>query len=287
MQFPNFSGLTKTCLHMVMWGGITFIPLHIALADECDHLNNNASWNDNFQQLNEAFQQQNWDKAIAISRELETICDRSPKLNYVIAHIYQKKGDNEKYLFYLTKSTQSTEKFGVDRDMLDRMWSEKYIASHPEADPQTIKAVNEKLESTTAELERLKQSKASELKSLKESSITKDESLQRQIDDYATPMWIGTGIGIGGLVLAGVGAALVATSQPFKSPIISQDLIITEYKEESKHAVGWTALGVGSALTLTGAVLAGIYGFKYKLAKDTMNLSFNISSTSASIAFEF
>ena len=215
MKSLNFPGLIKTCLHIVMLG-IVFIPLHVALADECYNLNSNASWKEHFQQLNDAFQQEDWDKAIAISRDLETICDRSPNLNYVIARIYQKKGDNEKYLFYLTKSTQNTEKFGVDKDMLDKMWSEKYIAAHPEADPQNIKAVNEKLESTTAELERCKQSSASELGLLKKSTITKDESLQRQIDDYATPMWIGTGIGIGGLVLGGVGAALIVKTEPIK-----------------------------------------------------------------------
>ena len=270
-----------------MWSwGVTFITLHSAFADGCDNLNSNPSWNDNFAQLNDAFKAQNWDKAIAISRDLEAIGDQSPKLNYVVAHIYQKKGDQEKYLYYLTKSTMNTEKFGVDRDMLDKMWSEKYIATHPEADPQKIKATNEKLASTTAELERL-QSSASELRTLKKSTITKDESLQRQIDDYATPMWIGTGIGIGGLVLVGVGAALVTNSDPFKSPKINHDLEITEYKEEPKHAAGWTALGVGSALTLTGAVLAGIYGYKYKRAKDSMDLSFNISPTSASVAFDF
>ena len=277
-----------------MWsgGGLTLIALHSAFADGCDNLDSNASWNNNFAQLNDAFKQQNWDKAIAISRDLEAICDQSPRLNYVVAHIYQKKGDNEKYLFYLTKSTMNTERFGVDRDMLDRMWSEKYIAAHPEADPKNIKAVHEKLESTTAELERLKQSKASELKSLKESSITKDESLQRQIDDYATPMWIGAGIGIGGLVLAGVGAALVAKSDPIKytsMPKVDSNGEISDikYNEESKHVIGWTAIGIGSALTLTGTVLAGIYGYKYKRAKDTMDLSFNISSTSASITFDF
>ena len=285
IHFCDLPSGIKTCLHIIIGGGLTLISLHSAFADECDKLNSNTAWNDNFQQLNDAFKQQNWDKAIAISRDLEAICDQSPKLNYVVAHIYQKKGDNEKYLYYLTKSTQNTERFGVDRDMLERMWSEKYIAAHPEADPQNIKTVHEKLEATTAELERLKQSSASELGSLKQSTITKDESLPRQIDDYATPMWIGAGIGIGGLVLVGVGAALIATTEPIKFNSAPQ--VPSKYKESPTHAIGWTALGVGSALTLTGAVLAGIYGFKYKLAQNTMNLSFNISSTSASIAFEF
>ncbi len=258
-----------------LWGGAcSLIWLSPAFADNCDNLGNNKAWVNTFNQLNEAYEGGDYNTALQHSHELENICELSPILNYTIAYIHKGLGDNEKYLFYLQKSTQNTDRFSVGKELLDKIWSDKYIAAYPDADPENIKRINEKLEATTAELSRLVAT-----------TITKEESYQIQSDDYKTTMWIGAGIGIGGLVLGGVGAALVVTSDPIKFK--SSHELPAKYKEEPLHIVGWSLVGVGSALTITGAVLAGIYGYKYKRAKDYMNLTFNISPTSASLAFQF
>ena len=110
-------------------GLCSLIWMHSAFADGCDALDQNEKWTSEFTQLNEAYKQKDWKLALRHSQTLEEICDLSPVLNYTIAHIHKEKGDLEKYLFYLQKSTQNTERFSVDKNLLDQMWSEKYIAA--------------------------------------------------------------------------------------------------------------------------------------------------------------
>ncbi len=256
-----------TCLYVFVciWGGMWS---SLAFADNCEKLDKNKTWVAEFAQLKEDYQNENWGSALNHAQKLEKICEKSPILNYTIAHIYQGQGDEEKYLFYLQKSTQSTEQFSVNKDMLDKMWSEKYIAVHPEAAPENIKALNDKLEAVTAELERQKQ-------------YTNDNHLG-QIGDYKTPMWIGIGIGIGGIVMEGVGAALIATTEPVN---FKRDT--PKYTENTSHVFGWTLVGIGTALTVTGAILAGIYGYKYTRAKDNLAVAFVFSPANTSITIQF
>lgn len=252
----------------VLWFAGGCVWLSPAFADNCEKLDKNKTWVAEFDLLKEEFQNQNWESALDHAQKLETICEKSPLLNYTIAHIYKGRGDEEKYLFYLQKSTQNTEQFAVKKDMLDKMWSEKYIAAHPEAAPENIKALNDKLEAVTSELERQKQ--------------YSNDNQKGQISDYKTPMWIGAGIGIGGLVLGGVGAALIATTEP-----VSFKQNAPKYTENLSHVFGWTLVGVGTALTVTGVILTGVYGYKYTLAKDNLTLSFMLAPANSSVTIQF
>ena len=252
-----------------------------AFADNCDNLDKNKAWIESFNHLNEAYDKGDYDAALQYSRDLEAICELSPILNYTIAYIHKNKGDNEKYLFYLQKSTQNTERFMVDKNLLDRIWSDKYIAAHPDAAPENIKNLNDRLESATAEIDRLK----STTEKLESSTSLKNEILERQMADYKTTLWIGAGIGIGGLVLGGVGAALIATTDPVK--FNKEAELPARYKETPLHVLGWSLVGVGAGLTITGAVLGGIYGYKYGRAKDSVTYSFNLAPTNASLTIQF
>lgn len=238
--------------------------IHLAYADGCDTLDQNPEWNDKFQQLNLAFKSENWTQALKISRELEDICEFSPILNYTIARIHKNKNDNEKYLFYLQKATQNTERFAVDKNLLDQMWAEKYIVAHPEASPESIEAYQREIES------------------LKQSNADKSEEMKV----YKSVMWAGAGIGIGGLALTGAGLALVFTSEPAEF-YSGHGNAPDKYKEDLFHSLGWCLVGVGGAMTVIGAVLAGIYGYKYKHFFDNQALSFQFSPLHTSLQFQF
>ncbi len=254
-----------------------------AFADNCDNLDANNDWVSNFMQLNDAYKKKDWNGALEHGKVLEQICDQSPKLNFTLAHIYKNMGDAKNHLFYLQKSTKNTERFAVDKDLLDRIWSEKYITENPKADPDNITALEHKIETLENELEHANLSKDD----LARSSISKEEHLEVQINDYRTPMWIATGIGIGGLAIAGTGAGLVAMTNDKPVEFVKDSGVPGRYKEIAMRTTGWILLGVGSGFAIGGAIFAGIFGYKYKHFKDTQSLVLNLSPAYTSVSFEF
>lgn len=255
-----------------------------AFADDCDNINTSKAWKAGFDQLNAAYAKEDWSTALKHSRELEKICDQSPVLNYTIAQLHRKSGDNEKYVFYLTKATQNTERFALHKDMLDRIWSEKYIAAHPEAAPENIAALKEENESLKNALAEAGVSQ----EKLASSSVSKEKYFEDQASGYKALMWTGTGIAIGGAVLAGVGAALVAMNEPADfSEQKQKPGVPGSYKADKGFMTGSILLGVGSALAVSGAIFAGISGYKHKHAKDNLTFSFNLSPASALVSIEF
>ena len=286
MQIPKW--LKRSIL--VCGGGVcSLVWLSTAYADKCDKINSDPTWKAGFDQRNAAYKAEDWKAALKHSKELEEICDLSPNLNYTIARIHKNMGDKEKYLYYLQKSTQNTERFAVDKDLLDRLWSEKYLTAHPEAEPENIAALNKKIDELNIEIATLKgdldQADLS-AKELANSTITKKEHLEVQINDYKTPMWIAAGIGIGGLAMVGAGTVLVALED---KPVefVKNSGVPGKYKENALRTTGWILLGVGSGFAITGAIFAGIFGYKYNHFKDNQSLTLNITPTYTSVGFEF
>ena len=253
-----------------------------AFADDCDNINTNKDWKAGFEKLNAAYAQQDWNTALKHSRELEQICDQSPVLNYTIAKLHQNKGDNEKYVFYLTKATQNTERFALPKDLLDKIWSEKYVAAHPEAAPERIAARDSEIEQLKAALSEAGISQ----KDLENSTVSKEKYFEDQASGYKALMWTGTGIAVGGAVLAGVGAALVAMNEPadFSQSDVSGS---GTYRADVGFTTGCILLGVGAAFAVTGGIFGGISGYKYKHAKDNLTFAFSISPVTSFITIEF
>ena len=259
-----------------------------ALADSCDAIGQNKAWNELFNRLNEAYDKGDYDAALQYSRDLEEICDLSPILNYTIAYIHKNKGDNEKYLFYLQKSTQNTERFMVDKNVLDRIWSDKYIAAHPDASPEAVEAYKATIEEQKSHIDSLNLA-------LHDQNI-KIESMQGNLGDsvslYKKLLWTGTGIGIGGLAIAGVGAAIVVTMDGKSIKYIENDNPSGphQYKNKATWMAGWGLIGGGAALTIAGAAIAGVFGYKYlhyndKVENENVEITFAPSSASVTVVF--
>ncbi len=275
--------LARKFAYMCAGGGMCgLLWLSPAFADDCDNINTSKAWKAGFDQLNAAYAKEDWSTALKHSRELEKICDQSPVLNYTIAQLHRKSGDNEKYVFYLTKATQNTERFALHKDMLDRIWSEKYIAAHPEAAPENIAALKEENESLKNALAEAGVSQ----EKLASSSVSKEKYFEDQASGYKALMWTGTGIAIGGAVLAGVGAALVAMNEPadFSQSDVSGS---GTYRADVGFTTGCILLGVGAAFAVTGGIFGGVSGYKYKHAKDNLTFAFSISPVTSFITIEF
>ena len=111
-------------------------------------------------------------------------------------------------------------------------------------------------------------------------------NLSDNISLYKKLMWTGTGIGIGGLAMTGAGIGMLFSSDPitdYKENVSGPD----RYRENIIHSLGWAFVGVGAALTITGAALAGTFGYKYTHYSENaeMMVSFNPTGASFLVAF--
>ena len=266
---------------MMLAAGFVCVSINNAWADGCDNLDDNPEWTKGFGMLNAAYEAKAWDTAIEVAKPMQEICEQSPILNFTIAHVYKNKNDNEKYLFYLQKATEQTERFVVDRNLLDIMWAEKYLAAHPEAEPEVIKDKDEKLETISRTLI----DKDYEIQALRKELETSHKQLDNDIQMYKSLMWTGTGIGIGGLAFVGTGIGMILLTDAieFKENQSGPH----HYKEKIVHSMGWAFVGVGTALTITGATLAAIYGYKYKHYGTNAEITASIMPTGATVLVAF
>ncbi|GEM_PF-1184182 len=284
----------KASIKVLGCGMLSLFWVSTSFADNCDDLDNNEQWTSEFAQLNDAYKQKDWGSALNHAKTLEEICDLSPALNYTIAHIHKEKGDQEKYLFYLQKSTQNTERFAVDKNLLDQMWSEKYIATHPEAAPEQLTVKDDRIRILQNNLVAANQ-KIANLQATHQSGSK--ELARNESQSAYQAMWIGAGVGIAGLALTGVGAALVASYEPGQPEKIETDRtkgndsqqslgFYYKYTKEPLYSFGWALVGAGAAMSVIGTILAGIYGYQYTHSQSQV-LSFSVSSNEVSFVWTF
>ena len=270
-------------LHVVLGGVCGLMWLSTAFADTCNSLDQNPAWTEGFQELSKQFKSEDFKSALKSAYNLEAICDQSPILNYTIARIHKNLNDDEKYLYYLQKATQNTEKFGVDKNMLDRMWSEKYIAAHPEADPEVIKARD-------TEINSLKQELAKTHLALEEanSKVVQIQNRDDSIRTYRTWLWAGVGIGTAGLAMTITGTVLYLNIG--KDDIDKDDIgkrMIQNKDISAPYAAGIGLLGAGIGLTIVGSIVAGVFGYKYSHSELDSPISLTLSPTQSSIVWRF
>lgn len=258
----------------------------LAFADNCDKLDSNRKWLSSLESLKEAYSNEDWEMSLTYSKELEDICDKSPMLNYTIAHIHKNMGDQEKYLFYLQKSTQNTDKFVVDKDVLDKIWSEKYIAAHPDADPEVIKKRENTILNQSDQIVSLQQ-ELNSIKTTAESAIALQEEVNSAHATDDALLWTSVAVTGVGIVLTGVGAGLLVKTKGDDESIETDD---GKAHVSSQYTVSWGLLAGGIATTVIGAISSGFFGYKYSInhKNDVDNeLSFTISPTYSTLKFTF
>lgn len=237
---------------------------------QCDNLDDNDQWNTQLEELVELIKIEDYDNAWHSARSLSAICSQSPILNYLMAKIAKGKKEPRNELYYYQKASEYTYEFAVEPHNAKKIWYSRYEAEHPQLSSQNFEIMKSQLQNLTSENQRLKALAEENKKTQREHKIL---------------LWSGVAAGVSGIVLASVGGAFIA--QNIQKPIDltpKRDGIETiHYKVHLDYITGWTLLGVGCALTLSGAILAGIYGYRsthhqdYALSLSPMGASFQMS----------
>lgn len=268
-EMKVFISLVLGAICSLTWAGMVH-------AEDCNNLDSNEIWVNEFSQLREYLEEGHYDKALENANRLNTICSRSPILNYAYGKIYKAKGDNAKSLYFLQRATLFTEEFAVKGEMLERLWSERYEAEHPEATPGRIKERDQEIQTLQENNARLE----NELRnaSIHLSQTTLQDSYEEQ-SRYAVGLWTGVALGGAGIIMTVTGAALWAKTKDDAikfEPISSVDDKTAHVKGENNAY--WGLLGAGIGLTVAGSVIAGISGYFYARSKpEESDTSFDLA----------
>ena len=255
---------------------LLLLPLTATAQDQCATIGSDPEWAAGLKQLLDTMQANDWQTAKQQAKSLSLICPNAPVLNYLRGKIAEQLDEKQEALYYFQNASESTYTFAVDPDTAKKIWYARYENEHPE---RTASALAIKAE-TTNTLE-------AEIASLKETNANlKYELLDINVQNAKTLMWTGVGIGAGGLALTGTGIALIFISQ--SSKIKRDPNKGYEVSNNPVYATGWGLAGLGAGLLVTGAVLTGIYGYKYQKFKTQHNdISFGISPTSIRFSMTF
>ncbi|MBO4351546.1 MAG: hypothetical protein J6A01_11465 [Proteobacteria bacterium] len=255
-----------------------------AFADGCSNLDGNPQWNEGMNSLSALLTAKKWDDALKTAENLNTICERSPMLNYAMGRIYREKGNDSKALYYYQRATLYTEEFAVKGKTLELMWFDRYEAEHPEARPEVIASRNQEIEQLKA------QAQQSHEKDLMRKTDEQYGTLTEKAH-YGAGMWTG-------VALMGVGAAMTIAGAVLEvnnnKPIeyIGGNKQLQEgdkdYRVNSLYATSWVLIGVGVAATVAGSVVTGLMGYYYTHTQVAESpVSFHISPISADLTIQF
>ncbi len=246
--------------------------------DQCLNISNNIEWQDGLQNISQLIQDKNFEEANLLSRQLYEICPRSPLLNYMQGRIAEGINDDVNARLWFQKASEYTYEFAVSPETAQKIWYARYEKEHPERTGQSVNASNQLLEETQNALADASQ----EISALKLNiEKTKDEAYRKS----KTLMWTGAGLGFGGLVLTGAGFGMVLNAEPCKFRANSNG--DNWYSVKPAYISGWIVVASGLAMTVTGAVLTGIFGYQYTHTKHDLTYSWSISPKNATFSMTF
>lgn len=235
------------------------------LDDSCYTLDQNPLWISLFSQFSAAYSAKDYDKALTYTAQLETICARSPVLNFSIANTYRQKGNTQLAQSYIETASLNLQEFRTSDEITKKIWFTRYEL---ENDGTFIKKSQYE-----KEISELNEAHKIELQNEKDAHF-------REIDTYKTIMWTGTGIGVAGIASLITGAVLAGTSDISTKFAFDDVLTACQGAENSSchmklkssdtatRDAGYALVGVGIAATIAGAVMAGLGGYHYKRLRD-------------------
>lgn len=227
---------------------ILLLSSSLAWADDCDSINENEVWEQNFSLMQEAVKNKNDQDAFKHFKTLKQICPRSPALNYLIGLTYIHSEQKSKALEYIILATRNTAEFEVEQEFTRKIWTLRYELENPEHSLDNIEKNKKQLDMMINDNNRLQN----------ENAILR----QNDIHHASVVMWTGVGLGISGLVLTGAGGLVLSLiDEPLseKSSLFQKkNQIYQKYEISGKYIAAWTILGAGIAATITGIVMTSI-----------------------------
>ncbi|MBO4349802.1 MAG: hypothetical protein J6A01_02515 [Proteobacteria bacterium] len=272
----------KKRIHYAAAAALFFLLPSQAFAD-CDDISKDEEWRRNLIDVAAFHDHGDYEQSLEIGLKMTSKCDRSPALNYYIASNYQELGDNSKALEYILKASDGTTHMATSKE-----------------NEESIKRKRKELETIV----------------MGETSVR--TNLIKFKNEYKAAMWSGIGVAIAGTVLTIVGASLAAIPNKdsnSKDSEITQDplacdinLPTDEYydcilaqtpdpmgetnsspsKYSNTNVAGYAFLGSGLVMLVGGAILGGIYGYKYThFDEDNVQISFHLTPMSAGLKMTF
>lgn len=219
--------------------------------DPCLSLNENPIWNQEIGRMLENLERKNYDAALQNVDKLNAICDRSPILNYSIARIYQKKGEEKNALKYFKRATVMSTEFSVDIDILEMIWYDRFVAEHPEV---------------TAEY---KENRKREVEVLEQKLVNLEPSY--------TALWAGIGIAGTGVLMTITGGILMGVYQNESVKYNGTNGQYQTARVSPVYTFSTIILGTGIGLMVSGGIVAGIVAIKnarVKAANEALTFDF-------------
>ncbi len=255
---------------------LIFISSQTAFADECDNVTMDPAWNESLQMLADMVGNQQYAEAHKLAQTMNERCSRSPMMNFIEGKLFEKEGKADEAKFHYQKASEYTYEFAVSPEVSKRIWYARYEYEYPERTEAAIqKLVDDKLNAET------------ELSNAHKNIIEHDSFYAKKLEDeYRLAMWTGTGIGITGVTMLATGLGLIASmsdNDKYQKRTNPTDI----YMISHRYNAGWTVCGLGLAATLSGAIVAGIFGYKLTHIDNEKSIALHLSPSAASINLTF
>ncbi|MBQ8037778.1 MAG: hypothetical protein IJ268_12360, partial [Proteobacteria bacterium] len=164
-------------------------------------------------------------------------------------------------------ASDNTFKFATAPSVAQKIWYARYESEYPDRSGENVKSLQERAEALDAKNHELEVKLAG----------ASDSS------GNAIGMWTGVGIAAAGLALGATGIAMVATSdESDRAKSKDGGTYFTP-----AYAAYWAMTGAGIALTITGAIMTGIFGYRYTHTAKNTDIAFDLSPNSAMLTFDF
>ena len=302
---PRFSASEASTSRrlIILLSLVTFfiIPAAGYAQDNCTDLSNNIEWTSGLQEIIMTMQAGDMPKAQQQAKALADICMNAPLLNYLQGKIAEELDQKKEALFYYQKASENTYTFAIAPDTAKKIWYARYESEFPEHTEAVVAASKTRIAELEAELssEKAETQKLNEQLNSQRGTLISDFK-EREHETFLKFMWAGAGIGIAGVAIAGGGVGMLFGSKHDKYAKVNFsdiggadktseniDDAVHSYKYNSLYLASWAMIGAGAALAISGAVLTGIYGYKYTHPSEDESFAFQISPCDISFKFTF
>ncbi len=263
---PSFLNLSRVTF-LGLFIAFLLLPAAAAAQDSCASLESNDKWKETLPKITEQIEKKNYDEALSLARSIYSICPESPILNYFVATCLQNTGDTVKATQFYQTASDNTFKFATAPSVAQKIWYARYESEYPDRSGENVKSLQERAEALDAKNHELEVKLAG----------ASDSS------GNAIGMWTGVGLAAAGLALGGAGIGMIALSdESDRAKSKDGGTYFTP-----TYAAYWAMTGAGIALTITGAIMTGIFGYRYTHTAKNTDIAFDLSPNSAMLTFDF